>query len=281
MTTISKTATVQQLAAEMAGHSIAPVNNSPVSLRSGLGMPNAPAPNAPNRAGAEVKPRHRSRVAFKLTEKEWWRLAVHEAAHWIFSEWTGAGNVQGVSIVPKDGNAGICLSRLLPITIYQRRMAIMTLCAGSAAENAITGTHRYIQCTDYDQAHQIARSISSDTCKVVREMFYKAEAYAGGVLWVPIVTAATLLLDAKTIGASDAEDIWWAVRPEGQPWLIPDRNEGLEGVEIINVDLTKKRYPSTWRTRLEQGKGVVVWPPNSANKRSQSPALEKVRERLV
>ena len=44
---------------------------------------------------------------------------------------------------------------------------------------------------------------------------------AQGVLYVPILTAASLLYEAKTIGRDDAKSIWDCIQPKDQPWLLP------------------------------------------------------------
>ena len=166
------------------------------------------------------------------TSKELWRVAIHEAAHWIFSEWAGVGNVESVSIVPcaEDKTAGRCRAPLSTYTPQGVRLTIMMCCAGRAAENVLTGTRRSLDGTDFLRAHELAGGNWFHKHLVVQGAKRQVEEYIRGVLWVPILTAASLLYEAKTIEREDARDIWYCVMPEEQPWLLPTMDVDVEVV---------------------------------------------------
>ena len=163
--------------------------------------------------------------------EELWQTSIHEAAHWIFSEWASVGNVESVTIVPCAENKTLGHCRA-PQLIYSRdgmRAAIMMICAGRAAENVLTGTRRWVDGDDWHRAYTLAGGHSDRACAIVCEAFRKAEEYVRDVLYVPILTAASLLYEAKTIGREDARNIWFCVQPAKQPWLLPEVEPARRG----------------------------------------------------
>lgn len=159
------------------------------------------------------------------SDKELWRVAVHEAAHWIFSEWAGVGNVEGVTIIPSAaaGYVGCCHTPMYSTGLPGGgRLAIMMLCAGRAAENVLTGTRRYLDGTDWVRAHGLAGGNWFRQDLMVNSAIRRVEEYIRTTLYVPILTAASLLYEAKTIGREDAREIWFCVQPADWPWFLPE-----------------------------------------------------------
>lgn len=155
-------------------------------------------------------------------DKELWRVAVHEAAHWIFSEWAGVGNVEFVTILPIGESLGTTVwARWASYTPHAVRMAIMMLAAGRAAEEILTGNRCFIDGTDFQRACELAGDDEVEATTIIVQAFFEVQEYIRTTLYVPILTAASLLFEAKIIGREDARGIWFCVQPDEQPWLLP------------------------------------------------------------
>ena len=148
-----------------------------------------------------------------------WRVAIHEAAHWVFAEWFCTTHVDVVTIKPSDDYAGQ-MRPTHPPSLYSKeqvRHRLLGIVAGRAAENAITGTRRYVDGTDFHQAFDLGDA------QEVLSAFTEAESLCRGIFWEPIMTAATELWQHETIRREQAGDLWQYIAPADKTWYWVNR----------------------------------------------------------
>ena len=84
----------------------------------------------------------------KLSPKDRWRVAVHEAGHAVVLHHLGLGTADAASITPDADSAGHCSQRNQAWDKESAHRFLVMLAAGRAAENVFTGTRRFIDGTD-------------------------------------------------------------------------------------------------------------------------------------
>lgn len=157
--------------------------------------------------------------AFRLLGDNFrWRVAIHEAAHWAFSEYLGIGAPRLVSIRPKGDSAGRFISLRPPLpedfSLEGRRNRLLLIVAGSVAENIFSDTRTRISGSDVEEARQIERghSLPIGVAQLVAKQLIL------GPLWVPIVTCAGELFLQHQLETSSAQFIWRIASPDEAPW---------------------------------------------------------------
>jgi hypothetical protein len=193
--------------------------------------------------------------------------ALYIAGQWAFAEWLGQGNVPPRTLAVEDAYI-----RLTPPEVpgikHSQRAQIWLCCAGRAAQNALTGSHYFLDNGDVTGAMDRAGGFTRKSLNIVKKALAEAEIIAGEYLLVPILTAASILYDNKTIEAGDAKALWECVRPLEQPWSHPNCSQ------IILPPYTRvnRVMPGVFPRRLG-AHGCVGAAQRSLQRRERVPAM--------
>jgi len=107
----------------------------------------------------------------------------------------------------------------------------MVYLAGFVAMNSLTGTRRFLEGSDFEMAYQLGARKEmgaewlADVPASLRRCVSRVRGYIEGPLKIPILAAAHILYEERTLDLTEAREVWLAVQPEEWPWLVCRRNE--------------------------------------------------------